>query len=246
MRDIVTGWNASEEPESMRWNASSPLVTSIMALFGNDSWIRTITNITSKQADFSNENAAISAWWKPLCERQPLYHTSIASQYCEPDKKPIESVAHWLTTLFNPGEWPAEMEMLIYSGIVLTNKAILLIHRYPEAPRNLDVAHGRIMYSSPGFYIVKPDMSVISMIIISILRTIQIAGLLFCGAYIARVPTWTRAFNAMAIARIGAGLEKDKLPVDGQYAEDEDYERLRVAELPLKIASANAIRRRLK
>lgn len=70
------------------------------------------------------------------------------------------------------------------------------------------------------------------------------AGLIFCGIYIAQTPTWTRVFNAMAIARMGAGLEKDKLPVDGQYAEDEDYERLRVAEVPLRMASADAIRRR--
>ena len=44
-------------------------------------------------------------------------------------------------------------------------------------------------------------------------------------------------FNAMAIARIGAGLEKDRLPADGQYAEGEDYGKLRNTEVPLSLAS---------
>jgi hypothetical protein len=53
-------------------------------------------------------------------------------------------------------------------------------------------------------------------------------------------------FNALAIGRIGVRLEKDMLLVNREYAEDEDYKRLRVAEVLLRIASADAIRRRLK
>jgi hypothetical protein len=238
----VKGWNASKDEESDRWNASSPLVTSIMALFGNDSWVRTVANFTSKQGNTSSESAAVSVWWKVFCERQPLYRSDLAGdEYCKAGRKPSEAVAAWLADSLDDKN---RMEKFIFSGLVLTHKAILTTHRRVDAPRQLSPSNGRQIYSSPGFYIPKPDISVSSIVIISVLIAIQIVGLLFCAAYIARVPTWTRSFNAMAIARIGAGLEKDDLPVDGQYAEDEDYERLRLVKVPLSMASANAIRRR--
>lgn len=228
----------------MRWNVSGPLVTSVMALFGNDSWIRTAANLTSMQTNSSNENASVPIWWKPFCERQPLYHYNITQ--CELDNRPSEIVAQWLAAFFTGEYSPAYIEELIFTGIVLTNKAILLTHRDSQAPRLLHTNGGRSIYSSSGFSILKPNLSLASIVAISVLLTIQIAGVIFCGIYIARTPTWTRVFNAMAIARIGAGLEKDKLPVDGQYAEDENYERLRAVEVPLRMASPNAIRRRPK
>ena len=240
----VIGWNASRDEESGLWNASSPLVTSVMALFGNDSWIRTVAEFTSTQGNTSRETAAISVWWKSFCERQPLYQSNLRGvKYCQDGREPSEAVASWLAQPFD-NVYP--MEELIFSGIVLTHKTILTTHRRRDAPRQLSLNNGRWIYSSPGFYISKPDVSVSSIVILSVIIAIQIVGLLFCGAYIARVPTWTRSFNAMAIARIGAGLEKDQLPVDGQYAEDEDYERLGLVKVPLSMASANAIRRRPK
>ena len=139
---------------------------------------------------------------------------------------------------------PGYLEETIFTGMMLTHKAVLLTHRDSQAPRLLYNAGGRSIFSSPGFSILKPDISLASIVGISILLVIQIAGLIFCGVYIMRTPTWTRIFNAMAIARIGAGLDKDQLPADGQYAEDVDYERLRSTELPLGMASANAIQRR--
>lgn len=228
----------------MRWNMSGPLVTSVMALFGNDSWIQTAVNLTSTQTNSSNEDTSAPIWWKPFCETQPLYHSN--KTQCGPGKRPSETVAQWFAAFFT-GEYAVEnLEDILFMGIVLTNKAVLLTHRDRQAPRSLSRAVGRRILSSPGFSILKPNISLASIVVISVLLAIQIAGLIFCAIYIARTPTWTRVFNAMAIARIGSGLEKDKLPVDGQYAEDEDYERLRVAELPLTMASANAIRRRAK
>lgn len=211
-----------------------------MALFGNDSWIRTVADVTSKQDDTSEDTVAASAWWKSFCERQPDYRFS-GVEHCKDGGKPSEAVASWLAKPFND---VYQMERLIFSGIVLTHKTMLTTHRRREAPRHLHYGNIRPIYSSAGFHVPKPDVSFSSIIILSVLITIQVAGLLFCGTYIARVPTWTRSFNAMAIARIGAGLEKDKLPVDGQYAEDEDYERLRLVKIPLSIASADAIKRR--
>ena len=231
----------------MRWNASGPLVTSIMALFGDNSWIRTVYNLTSTQTNSSSESAVVPIWWSSLCENQPLYHSySRNVKLCDPDKRPSETVAQWFSTYITGDHAVERLEDLIFMGVVLTHKSILLTHRDRQAPRFLYLANGRGIYSSPGFSILKPNIALASIIAISILLAIQIAGLMFCGFYIARTPTWTRVFNAMAIARIGSGLEKDKLPFDGQYAEDEDYERLMSAEVPLMMASATAFRRRPK
>lgn len=238
----VKGWNASIDKESDRWNASSPLVTSIMALFGNDSWIRTVADVTSKQDNTSEETVAASIWWKSMCERQPHYQFENV-KHCKGGGQPSEAVASWLAKPFKD---VYQMDRLIYSGIVLTHKTMLTMQRRSDAPRQLYGSNIRPIYSSAGFHMSKPDVSFSSIVILSVLIIIQVVGLLFCGIYIVRVPTWTRSFNAMAIARIGAGLEKDKLPVDGQYAEDEDYERLRLVKVPLSMASANAIRRRPK
>lgn len=213
-----------------------------MALFGNDSWIRTISDVTSKQGNTSGEIAAVSAWWKPFCERQPLYQPS-EGDGCKHGREPSNAVANWLAYYFDYDS-VYRMDKLIFSGIVLTHKAILTTHRRTDAPRRLHMSNARRIESSPGFYSARPELSVSSIVILSILIAIQTFGLLICGTYIARIPTWTRSFNAMAIARIGAGLEKDKLPVDGQYVEDEDYERLRVVKVPLIMASANAVQRR--
>ena len=241
MIDRARGWTP-DEPEYMRWNASSPLVTSVMSLFGDDSWIRTAVNLSSTQANSSTENTAVPVWWKPFCERQPEFHSNMTQ--CDYGIKPSEAVAQWFANFFTGKYASRSLENMLFIGMMLTNKAILLTHRDYQAPRLLHNAGGRRIFSSLGFSILKPEISLVSIIGISILLFIQVAGLIFCGAYIARTPTWTRVFNAMAIARIGAGLEKDKLPVDGQYAEDDDYEKLRVIGLPLEMASANAIQRR--
>lgn len=224
-------------------------MTSVMALFGNESWISTAANLISSKGNSSNQEGSAPIWWKPFCERQPLYHSRITE--CDSDKTPSNTLARWLAASF-PVNYTleefgfTELENLLFIGIALTNKAILLTHRDSQAPRNLYNSGGRRIYSSPGFSILKPNMSSASIGAISVLLAIQVAGLIFCSICIARTPTWTRTLNAMAIARIGSGLEKDKLPADGQYAQDEDYERLRVVEVPLRMASADAIRRRPK
>ena len=239
----MVGWSP-EESEYMRWNASGPLVTSIMALLGNDSWIRTAVDLTSSQANSSDDTAPVPAWWRPFCERQPMYHSNFTQ--CESDGKPSETVAQWFAAFFGEEGSATSLEQLIFIGVALTNKAVLMTHRDRQAPRSLSRASGRTIFSSPGFLILKPNLSLASIVAISVILAVQVAGLLYCSVYIARTPTWTRVFNAMAIARIGAGLEKGKLPVDGQYAEDEDYENLRAVDVPLTMASAGAIRRRTR
>lgn len=225
----------------MRWNVSGPLITSVMALFGDESWIRTAADLTFNQT-ILKEGTSTPPWWKPFCEKQPLYHSNITQ--CDSGKEPSETVAQWFDKFFTQRNSAAQLEDLISVGMMLANKAVLLTHRDRQAPRLLYTAGQRRIYSSSGFFILKPNISFASIVVISLLVAIQIAGLIFGAVYIAKTPTWTRIFNAMAIARIGSGLEKENLPADGQYAEDGDYEKLRTAKIPLYVASADAIRRR--
>lgn len=129
---------------------------------------------------------------------------------------------------------------MIFTSIVLAHKAVLRAHESMQmiiAPSKDSRPLVRDIYSSSGLSVLKPNVSFTSVIIISILISIQVAGLIVCAVYIVQVRTWTRVFNAMAIARIRAGLSEDILPIDRQYAENRDYERLRDMEVPLRMAS---------
>jgi hypothetical protein len=201
------------------------------------SWIRTAANLTATNQDLSNDNLSVPLWWKSFCERQP--HYELASAPCEPNTRPSETVVQWLTIFLRAHLDPAmpyplqRLEELLFASISLTTQAFL-----HEGIRPVK--------SSGGLSVLKPEITLTSIIVITVLLIIQVIGLIFCGIYIARAPTWTRVFNAMAIARIGAGLEKGMLPVDGQYAEDEDYEKLRGVKVPLDMASGTTIRHRSK
>jgi hypothetical protein len=221
----------------MRWNVSGPLMTSVMALFGNNSWFGTVANLTSAN-ETEGEEISAPLWWKPLCERKPLHLSSLIfekdSGECELDKRPGDIVAQWISA-WNPwNETLWTTETFLFTGMFLTHEAILAANEYPWAERNLQIA-GRTIMTSPGFFVLKPDMSLATELGISVLIALQVLGLIWCAVLIARARTWTRVLNAMAIARIGSSLDKDQLPANGRYADNGDYERLKDTSVPLYV-----------
>lgn len=70
----------------------------------------------------------------------------------------------------------------------------------------------RQIYRSEGHSTQKPFLSLPSIIVISVLILLQIAGLLFLGVYNCCNPAWTGSLDAFAMARIGASLKPGSLP----------------------------------
>ncbi|KAI9872484.1 MAG: hypothetical protein M1830_001568 [Pleopsidium flavum] len=69
----------------------------------------------------------------------------------------------------------------------------------------------RNIYSSNGYTTQKPTTSLAWIIIISILVSMQLAGLLYFGVYNCRSPSWTASLDALALARIGTSLKSGDL-----------------------------------
>lgn len=209
-------------------------MTSVMALFGNNSWFSMAANLTSINETGSEESLA-PLWWKPICERKPLHLSSLVfekdSKECELDMRPSDIVAQWISAWDRRNDSLWRTETFLFTGMFLAHEAILAANEYQWAERNLQIA-GREIVTSPGFFVLKPDMSLATEVGISVLIALQVFGLIWCAFLIARARTWTRVLNAMAIARIGCGLDKDQLPSDGRYADNEDYERLKDTDIP--------------
>ena len=65
---------------------------------------------------------------------------------------------------------------------------------------------GGNMYSSAGYEIHKPVESVVALVVVSVLLFVQVLGVVALGVYNVSFPTWTTTLDAMAMAKIGAGL----------------------------------------
>lgn len=116
----------------------------------------------------------------------------------------IQLVANWIVSLHGAAEEAFSV------GVFLSNHAML--------QRTVDATYAlaaRVIYGSSGTLISRPVKTLSGTIIISTLIGLQILGLVYVIWYIYQVPTWTHAFDAAAVARIGASIENEVLPAIG-------------------------------
>jgi hypothetical protein len=71
------------------------------------------------------------------------------------------------------------------------------------------------VYTSPGYPVLKPVVSVAVISVMTILIGLQLLGLLYLTWYIYHVPSWTDSLDAMAVAHIGARLGQHNLLLAG-------------------------------
>lgn len=84
----------------------------------------------------------------------------------------------------------------------------------------------RSLFSSPGTYIPKPNVSFTGIIVVTTLLFLELIGLAYLAWYIYQVPTWTAMLDALAIARITSSLDKGIIPAIGSM-NDTDIQRLK-------------------
>lgn len=93
------------------------------------------------------------------------------------------------------------------------NEAMLV-----QTAQKTEAYTARPLYTAPGQYIPKPEMSFAGLVLISVLVLLQMVGLLCLTWYIYQVPTWTAMLDALAVARITNSLDKGNIPAIGSMS----------------------------
>lgn len=83
----------------------------------------------------------------------------------------------------------------------------------------------RAIVTAPGAIVLRPAKTIAGTVIISTLIFLQLVGIAYTVNYIYQIPIWTAALDALAVARIGASMNKEDLPPLGPV-DDEDLKKL--------------------
>jgi hypothetical protein len=227
-RDTARG-GARPVPDTRTWrddryapetytNMSGPLMTSVLALFGPGSWLDGLANLTSARDEdrdtLDTLNSDQPALLSALCDAVPFGQftfSSLSDTYGHEDCG-NSMLRLMMTYSDHMSRWSSNTtaESRLNVAMFLANQAALTSHTAGILPWQTDT--GREIYTAPGIKVSKPDVSLPSLIILSIIVGLQILGLLWLGCWIAMRPTWTRTLDAMAIARVAASLDPGLLP----------------------------------
>lgn len=199
-------------------NMSGPLMTSVLAIFGRDSWINGLANLTSARDEDrdtldtlnSDQPALLSALCDSLPFRQSTF-SSLSDTYSHDSCG--DSMLHLMITYSDHiSRWSRNTtaEARLNVAMFLANQAALTSHTQGVLPWGRDT--GREIYTAPGISVSKPDINLPSLIILSVIVCLQVLGLLWLGCWIAMQPTWTRTLDAMAVARVAASFDPNLLP----------------------------------
>ncbi|PYI03330.1 hypothetical protein BO78DRAFT_472076 [Aspergillus sclerotiicarbonarius CBS 121057] len=192
--------------------AAGPLMTSALALFGNQSFFSAAGNAT-------NSSSARSALFS-ICRFDAIPFTRLdmtgfseaAAGSCEEllwtlDHEDNEVL--YLELLYTVYTWIASFNVTQTAATALNiatyfaNEAVLTNTAAQGYAHN-----SREIYFDSGTVVIKPKWSLAGVITISILIGIQILGLCLIVVYCHSVPTWTGSFDAFAMLRMGAELQR--------------------------------------
>lgn len=178
-------------------------------MFGNSSFFYT--------AKMAQGDASLSRTFTQICQhgRLPFYRfngvwdfsTGLTSVSCNHILPRYGAKPEWLAELVlalfrrmgNPDTTRRMFEMASY----FANEA-LLIH---TAQR--DIRDSREIMSAPGARLIKPQGSLHSLVILSILIGVQSLALIIIGCYIYSQPTWTGALDAEVLINLGVQLGEE-------------------------------------
>lgn len=182
----------------------SPLNISIAAIFGDGTFFNTLS-----VAKDTSDN------YRELCLQlqQPFAGLTAPA--------PINALWGFNTSLVDCqslGYWPGKLAEILYDWLInfrdldsITTALSLTISLSEKAIINQDLTEfiGNDIYNPLGYGIMKPSMSKVAMILLSILILIQLLGLCFLALYAHSGPTWTDSLNSFALIRLGAAMADD-------------------------------------
>lgn len=187
--------------------AAGPLMTSAIALFGNQSFFALASNATKSTAA-----SALTS----ICQFDIIPFTRIVLTQFEKSDDSCYDLAYalgsddvydnlmnvvytWITSFNDTKSANMALDIATY----FANEAVLTT----AASQGNDM-WSRSIYYAKGTPIPKPKWSLAAVITVSILIALQIIGLCLIMAYSHSVPTWTDSFDAFAMLRIGADLQR--------------------------------------
>lgn len=235
---LPTGPNARFQPQNLSASlkVSGPFLTSILALFGKDTFFDNI----AKANDTHDNNLEV-------CQalRMPLTGLCTGEEsMCNPYNFSSGSPGPVLDCL-NPGdEDPANpitdpkdqhptgtlasylfLFLQRFNNLNSTNAALTLTNFYSslamlDTSKALDATYfepsfgqvAEVIYASPGLNIQKLHAPLAGLIIISVLIIFQLTGLFLLAVYASSYPTWTSSLDSFALLRMGAAMA-DELPL---------------------------------
>lgn len=212
-------WRDYEDtnPPNTYTNISGPLMTSVLAFFGNNSWVHGVANLTSERDEDRDELTTMyadrPALLGPLCDALPFrYFISSLGNTYEHDDCSDSLLELMMTYSDHMSGWSRNSTAAerINVAMLFANQAALTSHTAGILPWQRDT--GREIYTAPGIKVWKPSISLPSLIILSTIVGVQVIGLLWLGWWIYKWPTWSRTLDAMAIARVAASIDPSVLP----------------------------------
>ncbi|KAJ4369546.1 hypothetical protein N0V86_009382 [Didymella sp. IMI 355093] len=228
--DRNTDWRDDSFPVRTYTNMSGPLMTSVLALFGPESWLNGLANLTSARDEdrdtLETMYADRPALLASLCNATPFGHFRSSAGNTYAHAGCTESMFRLMMTYSDyMSGWSrnATAADRLGTAMTLANQAALTSHTLGLLPWARDT--GREIYTAPGIRVWKPEVGLASLIILSVIVGLQILGLVALGWWIFMWPTWTRTLDARAIARVAASLDPGLLPPVGTSGQKE-WERL--------------------
>lgn len=191
----------------VNYYAAGPLMTSAIALFGNQSFFALASNAT---------NSTASSALTSICQFDILPFTRIVlTKFGESDGSCYD-----LAYTLGSGDVYASLTNMIYTWISAfndtesANMALEMATYFANevvltgAAAQGELQGSRNIYFSEGTAVPKPKWSLAAVITVSILIALQIVGVCLIMAYTQSVPTWTDSFDAFAMLRMGADLQR--------------------------------------
>lgn len=182
----------------------SPFITSIFAIFGDDTFFKTLSVAKDTSDDFHELCSQLRQPFTgltPGISNTSLWDPARPLENCDLlDYRPgmlARSLYDWLINFRSLDSITAALSFTMS----LSNKAIL----------NQDVTEfvGNDIYNPLGYGIMKPSMSPAAMIFLSFLISIQLIGLVSLALYAHSRPRWTESLDSFALIRLGAAMADD-------------------------------------
>ncbi|KAJ6188119.1 hypothetical protein N7519_003027 [Penicillium mononematosum] len=191
-------------------NMSGPLMTSAIALFGNQSFFEVAANSSNQtfppavqqicqqgRLPFSNLAFTIFGNFQSDCSKIAT-DRSFSSGFADPEEKLAGLIGDWFSSFNNTNS----AEMALLASMYVSNRVMLT--RTVTASFSFSA---RKIWFGAGMLVPLPLKTLAGTVVVSILIFLQLLGLAALTYYIYRLPTWTHALDAVAVAQLSIGLK---------------------------------------
>ncbi|KAF8185543.1 hypothetical protein K438DRAFT_1973841 [Mycena galopus ATCC 62051] len=211
--------------DTINFNASAPLITAASALFGNNSFLNIAdphNNLTAPQLlTLMCQHGSIPFALPLAIQWSPDFGDFCFGSNIAFDTQTIEDADNALaglmgTYFFNRFNYTHHAEYILDMSMFFANRAVLNKAVILTQPSLFE----RPIYTSPGLELVKPAKTLAGTIIVSVLIAMQLVGLGLLMWYIYSLPTWTRSFDALAVAQIAREIPEGEIPPLGPVSKE--------------------------